>query len=124
VTHSHAAWTVTKWLPYIPSPLVYRGLMYTVNKEGRLSAFEVKTGKEIYVAKQIGLAGVDASPVAASGYVYLCGLDGSVSVVRAGNASEKVSSAELGDRIVATPGFGGNTIYIRTKKTLYAFAQE
>jgi outer membrane protein assembly factor BamB len=47
VTHSHVAWTVTKkGLPYIPSPLVYRGRMHTVTKEGRLSAFDVKTGKE------------------------------------------------------------------------------
>src|SRR5438552_2485201 len=124
VTRSHVAWTVTKGLPYIPSPLVYRRLMYTVNKQGRLSAFEAKTGKEVYVAEQVGLAGAYASPVAANGHIYLCGLDKSVIVVRAGGVPKKVSSAKLDDRIVATPAIAGNTLYIRTNKTLYAFSQE
>ena len=39
VTRTHVAWKVTRGLPYIPSPLVYRGLMYTVDKGGLLSAF-------------------------------------------------------------------------------------
>jgi outer membrane protein assembly factor BamB len=114
---------VTKGLPYIPSPLVYRGLLYTVTKQGRLSTFEVKTGKEVYVTEPIGLTGAYASPVAANGHLYLCGLDKSVIVVRAGEVPEKVSSAKLDDRIVATPAIAGNTIYIRTNRTLYAFAQ-
>ena len=64
------------------------------------------------------------SYAAANGHVYLCGLDGSVIVVRAGAVLEKVSSAKLDDRIAATPAIAGNTIYIRTNKTLYAFAAE
>jgi outer membrane protein assembly factor BamB len=123
VTRSHVAWTVTKkGLPYIPSPLVYRGRMYTVTKDGRLSAFDVKTGKPVYVAEAVGLTGAYASPVAADGHVYLCGLDGAVVVVKAGDAPKRVSSAKLDDRIVATPAVAGNAIYIRTDKALYAFA--
>ena len=97
--------------------------MMAVNNQGRLSAFEVKTGKAVYVAEQVGLAGAYASPVAANGHVYLCGLDKSVIVVKAGSVPEKVSSAKLDDRIAATPAVAGNTIYIRTNKTLYAFAE-
>jgi outer membrane protein assembly factor BamB len=123
VTRSHVAWTVTKeGLPYIPSPLVYRGRMYTVTKEGRLSAFAVRTGKPVYVAARVGLTGAYASPVAANGHVYLCGVDGSVVVVRAGGGPEKVSSARLDGRIAATPAIAGNVLYVRTDKTLYAFA--
>ncbi len=77
-------------LPYIPSPLVYRGLLYTVNKDGRLSAHEVKTGKEVYAARQVGLGNVFASPVAAAGHLYLCSLDESVIVVRAGKVPARV----------------------------------
>jgi outer membrane protein assembly factor BamB len=123
VSRSHVAWRVTRGLPYIPSPLVYRGLMYTVTKEGRLSAHEVKTGKEVYVGKLVGLGQVHASPVAAGGHIYLCSLNESVIVVRAGRVPAKVSSAKLDERIVATPAVAGNTIYIRTGKSLYAFAE-
>jgi outer membrane protein assembly factor BamB len=125
VTRSHVAWRVTRGLPYIPSPLVYRGLLYTVSEQGRLSAHRVKTGEEVYVGQHLGLGQVYASPVAAGGHVYLCSLNESVIVVEAGETPRprKVSSAKLDDRIVATPAVAGNTIYIRTNKTLYAFAQ-
>lgn len=123
VTRSHVAWTVTRrGLPYIPSPLVYRGLMYTVTKEGRLFAFEAKTGKEIYAGEQVGLSKTYSSPVAANGYLYLCGLNSAVIVVRAGDIPEVVSSARLDDGIAATPAIAGNAIYIRTQRTLYMFA--
>jgi hypothetical protein len=44
--------------------------------------------------------------------------------VRAGKVPERVSSAQVADRIAATPAIVGNSIYIRTHKTLYAFADE
>jgi outer membrane protein assembly factor BamB len=124
VTCSHVAWRVTRGLPYIPSPLVYRGLMYTVSNDGRLSAHEVETGKEVYVGKRVGLGQMFASPVAAAGQIYLCGVDGSVVVIRAGATPAKLSSARLDDRIGATPALAGNSIYIRTDQTLYAFTEE
>jgi outer membrane protein assembly factor BamB len=128
LTAAHVAWKVPKkainGLPWIPSPLVYRGRMYTVNKQGRLSAFNVTTGKPVYLLEQIGLTAAYASPVAANGHLYLCGLDKEVIVVKAGTSPEVVSSAELDGRIAATPAIAGKTIYIRTSKSLYAFTEE
>jgi outer membrane protein assembly factor BamB len=123
VTATHVAWTVTRGLPYIPSPLVYQGMMYLVNKAGRLSAFEAQTGKEVYFGENVGLNGIYASPVAANGHLYLCGLDGAVVVVKAGDKPQRVSAAELDHRIAASPAIAGNTLYIRTGKILYAFVE-
>jgi outer membrane protein assembly factor BamB len=123
LTRSHIDWKVTKGLPYIPSPLVYRGLLYMVNKQGRLSSFEMKTGKEVYALEQVGLNRVYASPVAANGHLYLCGLDKEAIVVKAGPVPEKVCSTELDARIAASPAIQDNTIFIRTDKSLYAFAE-
>jgi outer membrane protein assembly factor BamB len=122
VTTSHLAWTVTRGLPYIPSPLVYQGVLYLVNKQGRLSAFAVQTGKEVYLMERVGLSDAYASPVAANGHVYLCGLDGAVVVVKAGAGPKLVSAAKLDDRIAATPAMAGDTLYIRTGKSLHAFS--
>jgi hypothetical protein len=36
---------------------------------------------------------------------------------------ERVCSSELDDRIAASPAIVDNTIYIRTDKSLYAFAE-
>jgi hypothetical protein len=125
VTASHVSWTLTKGLPYVPSPLVYKGVMYTVDVQGRLSATDVRTGKPVYEGEVIGLkVGVYASPVAANGHVYVCGLDRSVVVVEAGDAPIKVSEAKLDDRIAATPAVAGGVLYVRTGKTLYAFAEK
>ncbi len=124
VTKSHVVWKVTKGLPYVPSPLAYQDRLYTVSMQGRLSAYDLKTGKEIYLDESVGLAGVYASPVAANGYVYICGLDKSVIVIKAGNNPSVAHRAKLDDRIAATPAIVDDTIYIRTGKTLFAFAEK
>ena len=67
VTETHVRWRVLKGMPYVPSPLVYRGQMYVVNMRGQLSAYDVKTGKDVFLEEGIGLTGVYASPVAADG---------------------------------------------------------
>lgn len=123
ITKSHVAWTTTKGLPYVPSPLVYRGVMYTMNNGGRLSAIDAKTGKDLYEFEAVGIGSVYASPVVANGHLYLCGLDKNVVVVKAGDSPDKVCSTKLDDRIAATPAIAGGTIYIRTAKTLYAFSE-
>lgn len=124
ITKTHVAWTATKGLPYVPSPLVYDGRMYTLNMQGRLSAADAATGKPVYEGEAVGINGVYASPVAADGHIYLCGLDRSVVVVAAGDSPDKVSSTKLDDRIAATPAIADGVIYIRTGKTLYAFADK
>lgn len=124
LTAKDIAWKVTKGLPYVPSPLVYQGYMYTINMQGRLAAHDTKTGKDAYLDEQVGLANVYASPVAANGFIYLCGLDRSLIVMKAGDVPEKVSSTKLDDRIAATPAIVGDTLYVRTGKTLYAFREK
>lgn len=124
VTRSHAAWSVTKGLPQVPSPLVYRGVMYFQDMQGRVSAYDAKTGKELYETERVGAGAACASMVAANGHLYLCGQDKSVVVVKAGDSPDKVCSTKLDDRIMATPAIADDTIYVRTGKTLYAFAEK
>ncbi|MBX9623715.1 MAG: PQQ-binding-like beta-propeller repeat protein [Gemmataceae bacterium] len=117
-------WTAGKGLPYVPSPLAYDGLVYTLDMRARLSAVDAKTGKPVFEDEAVGLGSVYASPVAANGHLYLCGLDKKVVVVKAGESPDKVSTATLDDRIAATPAVVDGVIYIRTGKTLYAFAEK
>lgn len=124
VSKDSIQWKVTKGLPYVPSPLVYQGQMYTIDFHGRLAARDVKTGKDLFADEQIGLTNVYASPVAANGHIYFCGLDKSVIVLKASDIPEKVFSTKLDDRIAATPAIVGDTLYVRTGKTLFAFAEK
>src|SRR4029077_16231445 len=42
------AWSTTKDGTYIPTPLVYRGHLYTLANNGRLSCYDAKTGEVVY----------------------------------------------------------------------------
>ena len=121
ITATHVRWRVTKGMPYVPSPLVYRDQMYVINMRGQLSAYDVKTGKDVFLEEGVGLTGVYASPVAANGHVYLFGLDGSVVVLKPGDFADVKHRAKFGERIAATPAIAGDTLYVRTASSLYAF---
>jgi outer membrane protein assembly factor BamB len=128
VTNSHVLWTKTKGLPYVPSAIVYRGQLVMVKDGGLVTAYDAKTGKELYIQERVAEQGrYYASPVAANGYIYFTTLDdGTITVIQVG--SEKpvaaVKNPKLGERTAATPAIADDTLYIRTAKHLYAFAEK
>ncbi|MEN9572603.1 MAG: hypothetical protein RL514_458 [Verrucomicrobiota bacterium] len=119
------AWKQTRGLPYVPSPLHYRGRIYLVKDGGMASSFDAKTGKVFYQQERLNAASsFYASPVAADGRVYFTSLNGKVVVVEAGGDAPKVlHSVEFGERIAATPALVENVIYLRTTTALYAFGK-
>ena len=127
VTKTHMLWKKTKGLPYVPSAIVYRDQYVMVKDGGLVTAYDAKTGKEIYVQeREIAGGRYYASPVAANGNIYFTSLDdGTVTVVKAGTESPEivVKNPKLGERVAATPAIADDTLYIRTAKHLYAFAK-
>jgi outer membrane protein assembly factor BamB len=127
ISHSHVLWRKTKGLPSISSAIVYRGQMVMVKDGGLVTAYDAKTGAEIYTLERVGASGrYYASPVAANGNIYLTSKDdGVVTVLKAGGAKPEliVRNPKLGERVVATPAIADNAIYIRTASSLYAFAE-
>jgi outer membrane protein assembly factor BamB len=128
VTKSHVLWRKAKGLPYVPSALVYRGQYVMVKDGGLVTAYDVKTGKEVYLQERVAPEGrYNASPVAANGYIYLTSLnDGTVTVLKAGREKPEVvaRNRELGERVSATPAIADDTLYIRTAGHLYAFSEK
>jgi len=123
---AHVLWKKTKGLPYVSSAIVYRGQYVMVKDGGLVTAYDVKTGKEIYVQQRVAAEGkYYASPVAANGYIYLTRLeDGTVTVLKAGRQTPEVVARNpaLGERVSATPALADDTVFIRTAGHLYAFA--
>jgi outer membrane protein assembly factor BamB len=119
-------WKKKKGLPYVPSALFYRGQYVMVKDGGLVTAYDGKTGNEIYVQQRAVAPGrYYASPVAANGHIYFTSLDdGTVTVLKAGTAKVEVvaNNPPLGERVAATPAVADDTIYIRTAGHLYAFA--
>jgi outer membrane protein assembly factor BamB len=119
------AWKETSGLPYVPSPLFYRGRVYLVRDGGMVSCFDAKTGNPYYQKERLDAEGnYYASPVAADGRIYFVSLNGRVSVVEAGGEKPNIlRHADFRERICATPALVEKTLFLRTASALFAFGQ-
>jgi outer membrane protein assembly factor BamB len=128
VTKTHMLWKQEKGLPYIASAIVYRGQLVTVKDNGLVTAFNAKTGKEVYVQKRaVAIETYYASPVAANGHIYFTSLEsGLITVLKAGADKPTVvaRNPKLGERTAATPTIADNALYVRTAGHLYKFAEK
>ena len=122
---SSVAWKQTRGLPYVPSPLYYRGRVYLVKDGGMVSCYDAKTGQAAYQQERLNALGnYYASPVAADGRVIVASLDGKVTVFAAGGDAPKLlHQADFKERIAATPALIENRVYVRTATALYAFGE-
>ncbi len=128
ITKSHVVWKKTKGMPYVPSAILVSGHYFMVKDGGLCTAYDAKTGKEIYVQERgVAQGRYYASPVSANGNIYLVTLDdGTFTVLKAGADSPEVivKNPKLGEKTAATPAIAGDTLYVRTAKTLWAFAEK
>jgi outer membrane protein assembly factor BamB len=117
------SWRVPNGSPYTGTPLVYDGIVYVCTDNGILSAYDAKTGDRIYRSRvSPAAAGFSASPVAASGRVYLTSEDGDVFVVRAGRSFELLATNPMREICMATPAISGDMLVIRTQGNLFGIA--
>jgi outer membrane protein assembly factor BamB len=115
-------WTLERDTPYVPSPLLYNGILYLLKtNSGILSAFDAKSGKPHYQAQRLdGVGEVFSSPVGAAGRVYITDRTGVTLVIRNTPALEVIAKNALDDGVDASPAIVDNTIYIRGYQNLYA----
>ena len=123
VTRSGFLWKYRKSVPQLPTPVLYRGVLYMINDGGVLTTLDPASGT---VLKQGRLRdAVDsyyASPVAGDGKVYLVSRSGIASVLKAGGEQEPLSVSDLADEVIATPALADGRLYLRTRSALYCFA--
>jgi len=119
---SNVVFKIEKSLPNIPSPLLYRDVLYVLKEGGILSAYNAKTGDVLKQARIEGaLEGYFASPVAADGKIYTISQPGKLAVIKAGADWQLLSLADLGEEGWATPAIDDSGLYVRTQKALYKF---
>jgi outer membrane protein assembly factor BamB len=117
-------WTVDRDTPYVPSPLLYDGLLYFIKGyAGILSVLDAKTGKPHYQTQRLGIADVYASPVAARDRIYLTSRDGTTVVLRHGAAFEVLARNSLDDGFDASAALVEGHIYLRGYRYLYDIAR-
>ncbi len=125
LSEDRVAWKQTRGLPYVPSPLHYRGRIYLVKDGGLASCFDAKTGKVVFEQERLNAIGsYYASPVAADGRVIMASMNGKVTVIAAdGDTPRILHQADFNERLFATPALVEGNLYLRTPTALYAFGK-
>jgi outer membrane protein assembly factor BamB len=123
-SNRHVLWSKTGRGSYMPTPLIYHGLVYVLANQGLLDAYDLVTGEEIYRQRipHEG-SGFSASPVAANGRLYLSSEDGDIFVVRAGRDFALLGRQRMGEPLMATPAIAGDAMYVRGEKHLFAIGK-
>ena len=122
LTTSNVVWNVKKSYPSIPSPLIYRGVMYLMKEGGIVSSLDPATGQVLKQGRTPdALEDYYASPVAADGKIFMVSASGKVTVLKAGAQWEILRMNDLDEEVWATPAIAGNNLFIRTRTALYSF---
>jgi outer membrane protein assembly factor BamB len=119
------AWRHNRRGPYMPSPIIYQGIVYVLHNGGIFGAYDLKTGEEHYIERIPHKGyGFSASPVAADSKIYLPGEDGIILEMKAGKTLQYVRTHNIGEPIMASPAMSGNTLYIRGQNHLFAISRK
>ena len=117
ITETHIEWKETKRMPPRASPIIIKGLLFVVERNGYISCIEAKTGKSIWQKRMKGR--FSASPILANNLIYFFNEDTVCTIIKPTRELEIVAENKLtDDKLMATPAFDENSIYIRTEKNL------
>jgi outer membrane protein assembly factor BamB len=119
-------WERDRDTPYVPSPLLYDGVLYFLkSNSGILTALDATTGEPVIELQRLAnVPNVFASPVGADGRIYFPGRDGATLVIRQGAPYEVLATNVLDDGFDASPALVDNEIYLRGYRYLYSIGEE
>lgn len=122
VTDSHFVWRTVRGGPHVPSPIYYRGRIYTVNDTGIATCLDGETGEIVWQSRVRDK--FSASPIEAEGLLYFPSETGVTYVLRPGDKLDVVAENDLGSPILASPAALGNRLFLRTADALVAIGKE
>jgi outer membrane protein assembly factor BamB len=119
-------WTKRRGTPYVPSPILYDGLLYfTQSNQALLSCVNAESGKTYIDRTRLkGLTNIYASPVGADGRIYLIDRSGVTLVLKHSRELKVIAKNELGEQIVSSSALAGNQLFIRGRRLLYCISEK
>jgi outer membrane protein assembly factor BamB len=119
------AWSRTGRGSYMPTPLVYKGILYVLSNNGLFDAYNLRSGDEVYRQRlPVVGSGFSASPVAADGKIYLSNEDGEILVIAAGEKFAHLGTNSMGELLMATPALSDGVMYVRSANSLFAIGRK
>jgi outer membrane protein assembly factor BamB len=121
-TAPDVAWRFQKNLPYVPAPVLYKGLIYMIKSGGIVTAVDASTGALVKEARTVDAVGeYFASPVAGDDKVYFASEDGKITAMQAGPNLTVLKVSDLGEEIYGTPALVDGAVIVRTRGHLALF---
>jgi outer membrane protein assembly factor BamB len=118
-------WSRTGRGSYMPTPLIYDGIVYVLGNNGLFDAYNLRTGEEVYRQRlPVVGSGFSASPVASDGKVYLSNEDGEMLVIAAGQKFAHIATNSMGEMLMATPALSDGVMYVRSSASLFAVGRK
>ena len=122
VTETHLAWKKDCMAPEICSPVSNGELIFLLSSLGVLSCYDIHTG-ELYWEQEYPESFM-ASPSLAGEWLYFWGEEGMMYRVKTARTYEDGGTAQLDDRIKASPAFMDGRIILRGDEYLYCLGSE
>ena len=115
------AWHHPQAAPYNPSPLLYKGLYYTLYDRGFLTCHDAVSGKEVYGKQRLeaGANAFTASPWAYNDRIFCLSEDGDCFVIEHGTEYRLVGKNSIGELCMATPAIAQGSLILRGGQHLY-----
>ena len=125
LTDSAVKWSKTRGTPYVPSPLLYDGLLfYCQRTDAILTCVDAATGTAHFDQERLtGVSGVYASPVGIQDRIYLPSQNGATVVFKKAKNLEVLAVNKLEDEFDASPAIVGDDLYLRGHRHLYCIAE-
>jgi outer membrane protein assembly factor BamB len=113
-------WSYDKGTAYVPSGILYQGLLYLMNDKGILTCLDAKTGAIKYEGGRVPVPSTFmASPVAFDDKILLTSEDGDTFVIKAGAKHEVIGTNSIGEPVHSSPAIADEKIFIRGDQNLY-----
>jgi outer membrane protein assembly factor BamB len=117
------AWSKQRGGPYMPTPIIYGDLLYTLSNQGVVTAYNATSGERVYQQRIADRGGAfTASPVGSDGKIYLSSEDGEIFVFKAGPKHELLSVNPMGEVLMATPAVSDGLLIVRGINHVFAVA--
>ena len=120
-TETHVRWRHPKLVPFCASPLLYRGVLYTIKDGGILQCINAQSGAAAKPLRLEASGSYYASPVAGDGKIILIDEQGRLTVVAAGEDLQVLHTSDFKEDVYATPALVDGRLYIRTSTRICCF---
>lgn len=122
----HVVWSHVRGAPYVPSPLLYNDVLYSLNHyQSVLTRVHGPTGEGRPGSMRLpGVFNIYSSPVAAAGRVYITDRDGTTVVITDTDNAEVLSLNRLDATFSASAALVDGEIFLRGERYLYCIAED